>query len=91
MFQTNIMQTVALCFSPIIAICCSVFKLFGTLSSNQVIGVVLGGWGDHIGQVSPSSWGGQGVQTRVFNVVRGSTWMNTNLTLLVQLNLGASV
>ena len=28
---------------------------------------------------------------RVFNVVRGSTWMNTNLTLLVQLNLGASV
>ena len=37
------MQTVALCFSPIIAICCSVFKLFGTLSSNQVIGVVLGG------------------------------------------------
>ena len=57
------MQTVALCFSPIIAICCSVFKLFGTLSSNQVIGVVLGWWGDHIGQVSPSGWGGQGLQS----------------------------
>ena len=74
------MQTVALCFSPIIAICCSVFKLFGTLSSNQVIGVVLGGGVIILVKL-----------VLVVGVVRGCTWMNTNLTLLVQLNLGASV
>ena len=83
------MQTVALCFSPIIAICCSVFKLFGTLSSNQVIGVVLGG--GVIILVKLVLVVGVVRGCRVFNVVRGCTWMNTNLTLLVQLNLGASV